>query len=951
MLVPRKYLIALSFFLAIPTLLAAQQPADSSACSLDTPSLTTNRPNLFNDQQEQWLGEIMAAQQESSYNLLPEKDSEYLTQLGNKLLSQLPPTPIPYHFRVYESSVFNAFSLAGGYIYLSRKLITDAKSEDEIAGVLAHEIGHIYTHQIATRYTRQFQKHLGITSLGDRNDVLTKFFLNLNSASKFRDELDQNEAEKDELHADSVGIYALMRAGYAPKAFAANLERITDNKGRNGSFLSDIMGGTSEVGLRIRTARKLASEAPEACRSRELHSSPGFLAFRGQMTSYVIDPLDTPTPGITPVKLDSPIRPGLNLVRFSPDGKYLLAQNETYVYVLSASPLKVLFRAYAPYASAAHFSPDSKHLLFHFQSLRVEDWDVASGTRSSVHELIEYRGCDQSELSPDGKFLACVLRVRDSWQLSLELFDVQSGKIVFDKSDGFVSDDNAQVYTLLTRPDWDPDLLSVAFSPDSHYMVVAAIASRLALDLTTLKSVKLGLDLGSIAQGRLFFANNSQIVYDCEAGQRAIFRKPAANVCIANFPDGSEGRKFIEGWESLSPVANGNYLVAGTFQDSIPHLVNLDNGQIFTLLKFPAADVYGKLLAFESGKGGVTVGEIGSPTVQSVDLPEAPLPYVRTVRFSADGNYLALANESRGAIWDLAANKRIILTRSFRGAWFDPVNQVYLQLPGGQLKPGQNLRFDPKTSAVADTGKFSQQHRQHLDVQVKLVSDKLDPEGDPEGDLMVYDSTTAALLWKRHFSKDLPQISQQEPGVLTLGWSMTGETAWDEILHTKPVWSSDETGDKHQGWLTETVDSKTGNILSQTVTPQVYPIDRDRSTSWYYSYLPERRSSQQWGNIVAVRGFSEDSTLYNAKTGARLMGLWGYALAASDQLGLVASRDRDQELSVYQLSTGHELLRLTLDTMVRSARFLPEKKQLLVLTSNQSLYTIDLSSNLTAAGK
>ena len=899
----------------------------------------------------------MAAQQEPDYTLLPEKDSEFLTQLGQKLLSQLPPTQVPYHFRIYESSELNGFSLAGGFVYVSRKLVTDAKSEDELAGVLAHEIGHIYTRQIAWELTREMKKRLDLSSLAGRDDVWDKYQRMFDATPKEKEDLDESEAEKDETLADAVGLYAMMRAGYAPQALSTNLERVADSKGRNGNFLSDIMGATSEVGMRVRTARKIAGGAPEGCKGRQLKSSPQFLAFQQAMIAYVINPLDAPTPGLTSVKLDSPIRPGLNWVRFSPDGKYVLAQNESYVYVMSAKPLKELFRVYAPFASAAHFSPDSKHLVFHFQSLRVEDWDVETGKRVEVHELVEYRGCSQSELSPDGKLLACALQIRDSWQISLELFDVASGKIVYQKSDGFLSDGRARVYRIISRPDWDPELLAIAFSPDSHYLLVAAVASRVALDLRTITPVKLGLGLGSLVQGRLTFVGPNQVMYDCDAGERDIFLKAASNVCVVDFPTGVPEKKFVEGWESLWPVAQGNYVVAGTFYDSIPHLVDLATGKTFSALKFQAADVYGKMLASESGKGGVTVGEIGSPTVESIDLPQATLPYVRTARFSPDGRYLALSNENRGAIWDISAGKQMVLTRSFRGAWFDrgdrdpsghdkstpeSGSQLYLQLPAGQARLGQNLRFDTKSGGAGEAGKYEYPRWQLLDVSVKQATNEYDKDGDPVGQLSVFDEKTGNLLWKRRFSKDAPTVRQYEPGVLVLSMAMEGETAWDEITHSsKVVKTSDETRNEHRGLLTELVDSQTGAILRQVVSPQA---SSDRWWQTRTSGEDDRRAAA-FGNLIVVHGRHNVNTVYDAVTGARLMAFWGQVVTGDGPSGLIAVRNREQELIVYQAATAHEVLHVTLDTAIRTAQFLPEKKQLLVVTSNQTLYTLNVSGD------
>src|ERR1035438_2021059 len=97
---PFSVFCALVFF---PLVFSGQQTPGGTGCSLPTPPFQSGKPNIFNDQQEQWLGDVQADQQEPNYDLLPEKQSEELDRIGQKLLAQLPPTPIHYHFRVYEA--------------------------------------------------------------------------------------------------------------------------------------------------------------------------------------------------------------------------------------------------------------------------------------------------------------------------------------------------------------------------------------------------------------------------------------------------------------------------------------------------------------------------------------------------------------------------------------------------------------------------------------------------------------------------------------------------------------------------------------------------------------------------------------------------------------------------------------------------------------------------------
>jgi hypothetical protein len=406
-----------------------QQAIGGPDCRLPAPEFDTKKPNIFNAQQEQWLGDAQASEQEAEYDLLPKKESAELDRIGQKLLTQLPPTPIPYHFRVYESEDANGFSIAGGYVYISRKLITDARSEDEVAGVIAHEIGHIYTHQMAAELTRVMKARPGLTSLGGREDVEDKLQLLFNAPQKDREDLSEEDEEKDELLADRVGLYALVKAGYAPRALSENLDRVAANKGHTGNIFTDILGGTSLISMRVRVARKLADSVPEGCKGQEA-SSAGFTAFQEAIRNAPIHPLIEATPGLNSVKLDPPMRPSLEQVRFSPNGNFILAQDETSIHVLSRSPLKRLFSIDAAGAQLAHFTPDSTHVVFHFQIMRVENWEIATGKRESYHELVDYEGCMQTSLSPDGKTFVCLSTTSGGMWLMLR--DVDSGKVFYD---------------------------------------------------------------------------------------------------------------------------------------------------------------------------------------------------------------------------------------------------------------------------------------------------------------------------------------------------------------------------------------------------------------------------------------------------------------------------------------------------------------------------------------
>lgn len=77
----------------------------------------------------------------------------YVNEIGQRLAAHAETQGLTYRFYLLNSPVVNAFAAPGGYIYVTRGLLSYANSEAELAGVLAHEIGHITGRHAAERYS------------------------------------------------------------------------------------------------------------------------------------------------------------------------------------------------------------------------------------------------------------------------------------------------------------------------------------------------------------------------------------------------------------------------------------------------------------------------------------------------------------------------------------------------------------------------------------------------------------------------------------------------------------------------------------------------------------------------------------------------------------------------------------------------------------------------------
>src|SRR6185369_6064216 len=100
--------------------------------------------NLFSPQQDVEMGRDVAKQAETELPMLNDRQSNtYIDALGKQLAAHAPGEKYPYQFKIVNDTAINAFALPGGFVYINRGALEAADTEAQIAGVMAHEIGHV----------------------------------------------------------------------------------------------------------------------------------------------------------------------------------------------------------------------------------------------------------------------------------------------------------------------------------------------------------------------------------------------------------------------------------------------------------------------------------------------------------------------------------------------------------------------------------------------------------------------------------------------------------------------------------------------------------------------------------------------------------------------------------------------------------------------------------------
>ncbi len=125
-----------------------------SGCSVN-PVTGEREIVLMSPEQEKSLGAQAAEQIEKQIGLVNDPElTAYVSAIGQRLAADSPRQDMEYRFYVADMEEPNAFALPGGYIYVSRGLLTLSNSEDELANVIGHEIGHVAARHSAQRQTR-----------------------------------------------------------------------------------------------------------------------------------------------------------------------------------------------------------------------------------------------------------------------------------------------------------------------------------------------------------------------------------------------------------------------------------------------------------------------------------------------------------------------------------------------------------------------------------------------------------------------------------------------------------------------------------------------------------------------------------------------------------------------------------------------------------------------------
>jgi predicted Zn-dependent protease len=243
-------------------------------CVADIVPATGDRRYLgFTWEQETEIGKQASQQVAALFGIYRDpKVERYVIEVGNRVLAtshlrrpeideQIRKTPIT--FGVLDSPIINAMALPGGYIYVTRGMLAHLNNENQLATVLAHEIGHVAARHAARQAWQQQLGQgllLGGALLGQGLGLPAQDILNLGSMAAQLIFL--RYSREDELEADKLGVEYSLAAGYDPREvipFFQTLSRIQEKEGQG---MPSFLATHPNPGDRIQRIRELTAGQP-----------------------------------------------------------------------------------------------------------------------------------------------------------------------------------------------------------------------------------------------------------------------------------------------------------------------------------------------------------------------------------------------------------------------------------------------------------------------------------------------------------------------------------------------------------------------------------------------------------------------------------------------------------------------------------------------------------------
>jgi beta-barrel assembly-enhancing protease len=245
-------------------------------------------------QQEVELGASTAAQVSAELPLIRDAAVvNYINTLGNQLATVTDTRNLTWQFTVVDSKEVNAFALPGGWVYVNRGLIQRATTMSELAGVIAHEIGHVTRRHSVQQLQQAQEANVGVTLLCTLTKVCesgaSQAAINIGGSALFA-----RFSRSDESEADAEGVATTVKAGISPAGIPAMFRLLLRERQTNPGALDAFFASHPLEEDRITATESQIATYPASQLQRLTKDTPAFQTFRRRLLA--LPPSPTPKP-------------------------------------------------------------------------------------------------------------------------------------------------------------------------------------------------------------------------------------------------------------------------------------------------------------------------------------------------------------------------------------------------------------------------------------------------------------------------------------------------------------------------------------------------------------------------------------------------------------------------------------------------------------------------------
>lgn len=234
------------------------------------------------EESEQRLGDSIAKEINQQVPLLRDPPlNRYVARLGQEIAHHSARPDLKYHFYIVDTDAVNAFALPGGHIYINRGLIERTENSSELAGILAHEIGHV----AARHGARNLERHLRSGSLMalmyklfrvQEPELVDPELVNLGGTL-----WSAAHSRSAETEADKLAVGYLIRSGIDPQGMVSLMDALLAEEGEQPASAPSAPWFSTHptTESRVQSTRKRIRESIPKPRPRLVQDIPSYPSF------------------------------------------------------------------------------------------------------------------------------------------------------------------------------------------------------------------------------------------------------------------------------------------------------------------------------------------------------------------------------------------------------------------------------------------------------------------------------------------------------------------------------------------------------------------------------------------------------------------------------------------------------------------------------------------------